>query len=59
MAPRAHPRRRLIFSLAAALAAGALLRARYFRPRRGHCPRCNYDLQGLRAPTCPECGHSA
>lgn len=22
----------------------------------GHCARCGYDLQGLPAPNCPECG---
>lgn len=40
---------------------GALLSAPRFvlgrmRWRRGQCPRCAYDLSGLRAPICPECG---
>lgn len=26
------------------------------RKRRGHCPRCNYDLKGALAQGCPECG---
>ena len=28
---------------------------RHIRRRRGHCPRCNYDLEGINGP-CPECG---
>jgi hypothetical protein len=27
-----------------------------FRNKRGHCPRCNYNLVGQLAPGCPECG---
>jgi hypothetical protein len=30
---------------------------RRHRLRRGLCPRCAYDLQGLRSAPCPECGH--
>lgn len=45
----------------AAIAAGVSLGVRLFvrsqRIRRGHCTRCGYDLQRLRATTeCPECG---
>ena len=30
------------------------------RARRGHCPKCNYDLSGLPLGTpCPECGKAA
>jgi hypothetical protein len=29
------------------------------RRRRGHCPTCNYDLQGTTAGPCPECGTPA
>lgn len=25
-------------------------------PKQTRCPRCNYLLRGLVAPTCPECG---
>ena len=34
------------------------LRARIGEHRlaRGVCPRCSYNLHGLREPTCPECG---
>jgi hypothetical protein len=32
----------------------AIRRAR--RTRRGHCPRCDYDLGGELASGCPECG---
>jgi hypothetical protein len=28
------------------------------RAARGLCPRCTYDLAGLTAPICPECGQS-
>ena len=27
------------------------------RRARGCCPRCNYNLEGLTTPTCPECGN--
>ena len=27
------------------------------RRARYRCPRCNYNLEGLAAPTCPECGN--
>lgn len=27
------------------------------RRARGCCPRCNYNLEGLSSPTCPECGN--
>ena len=30
--------------------------ARRLYPRRVHCPRCGYDLKGLREARCPECG---
>lgn len=26
-------------------------------PARATCEKCNYSLQGLRTPICPECGH--
>ena len=26
------------------------------RQRKGLCPRCGYDLRGLNAARCPECG---
>jgi len=26
--------------------------------RRSHCGQCGYDLTGMNAPTCPECGHT-
>ncbi len=31
----------------------------FFRRRwkKGHCVKCNYDLQGSAAGVCPECGH--
>jgi hypothetical protein len=29
---------------------------RHHRLRRGHCPRCGYDVQGNYAAPCPECG---
>ena len=29
---------------------------RKMRGRRGHCPRCGYDMRGLNTPGCPECG---
>ena len=33
---------------------------RYLRLRRGHCPRCNYDLRATSpASPCPECGSPA
>ena len=25
-------------------------------PLPGHCPKCGYDLSGITAETCPECG---
>ena len=31
-------------------------RHRWRRMRRGHCPRCNYDLRGRIGYGCPECG---
>ncbi len=27
-------------------------------PEHGHCPHCQYDLQGLIRARCPECGRS-
>jgi hypothetical protein len=29
---------------------------RHLRRRRGHCPRCNYDLRAAPDDPCPECG---
>jgi hypothetical protein len=42
--------------IASALAAAIVQREP--RPRRGFCPKCRYDLRGLRPDdlTCPECG---
>ena len=40
----------------AALWLGWNVRATFRRPRRGYCPRCNYDLTGLLSDRCPECG---
>lgn len=31
---------------------------RTIRVRRGHCPRCAYDMHGLPNTPCPECGHA-
>lgn len=36
--------------------AGLLWWRGYRRPRRGHCPRCGYDLTGNVSGRCPECG---
>lgn len=44
------------------LPATRLLRALYLplraqrRRNRNHCPRCNYNLRGIEAARCPECG---
>ena len=43
-------------ALFAALHQPTTLARRSIRRKRGHCPACNYDLQGLDSPTCPECG---
>lgn len=32
---------------------------RTLRTRRGLCPSCGYDMQGLSNTPCPECGHAA
>jgi hypothetical protein len=45
----------LLFATLHQLAAYAR-RAR--RRRRNRCTACGYDLQGLNAPTCPECGRA-
>ncbi len=53
------------FALNAIISASALLTCatlvnvvkRALRLRRGHCPHCNYDLQGNTSGICPECGH--
>lgn len=45
----------LVFPLTAYLR-GPWLRRR--RMRRGQCPDCGYDLQGLTEPRCPECGRT-
>jgi hypothetical protein len=29
------------------------------RRKKGHCPRCGYDLTGIGARVCPECGKAA
>jgi len=29
------------------------------RVQPGHCPRCRYDLTGITAGVCPECGYAA
>src|SRR5262249_30201 len=42
-----------------AVGAGLLWRRERIERRRGmkgHCPKCGYDLQGLAAANCPECG---
>jgi|GEM_PF-5553875 len=38
---------------------GQVARWLFFRRRRkkGHCVKCNYDLQGITTGVCPECGH--
>ncbi len=33
-----------------------IVRGRWTWPVANQCPVCDYDLRGLRRPTCPECG---
>jgi prepilin signal peptidase PulO-like enzyme (type II secretory pathway) len=33
-----------------------VVRGRWGSPIPGHCPQCDYDLSGLHAAVCPECG---
>lgn len=45
-----------ILSLSAAACRGVRSRSRRARIARGVCPQCLYQLSGLDAPRCPECG---
>jgi hypothetical protein len=45
-----------LVSAMAGLVTVRVVRGRWRAPRPGHCPRCDYDLNGLQTPTCPECG---
>ncbi|MEX2219614.1 MAG: hypothetical protein WD749_12745 [Phycisphaerales bacterium] len=47
-----------LYPLGALLAAAGLALLLRRRARPGHCPACGYDLSGLRAETCPECGEA-
>ena len=48
----------IVFTIPIEAARNALHRLRERRrARRGHCPRCNYSLEGISAGVCPECGH--
>ena len=38
------------------VAAPAILMWRTGRAKAGHCPRCRYDLRGIKGSVCPECG---
>ena len=45
------------FGLLCYVALVVLLAHHDFEPRRGHCPRCGYDLRGyLESQVCAECG---
>jgi hypothetical protein len=51
----------LVLVLLGVGAAGAFLDERLSRwivpwPRPGRCPRCGYNLRGIKGSVCPECG---
>ncbi|HYE02921.1 MAG TPA: hypothetical protein VD963_06770 [Phycisphaerales bacterium] len=45
----------LAFGLYLFFGGGAVVR-RCLRDVYGRCPACDYDVRGVTAPTCPECG---
>jgi hypothetical protein len=49
----------LVFSAAPAALLWWRERVERRRLLEGHCRKCGYDLSGLGAPTCPECGAPA